>query len=598
MSMSTVRKEVVHPGHHEPSSAGSSATDEFERFFAEQFRPAPPPARPVIAPVPAAAPVEHAAAEAAPVAAAVHAPTPAPQTFEDPLMAELARIVGQQGVQRAVQRGADPVLEHVAAQPSKALDPLAAFEEELRRFDEMHRRAAEAAPAPEVVAVQATIAETQQAALPADHLTALEEELRRFDPAASQELRGTLPDAVAMPQGPEGLENEYQQPIPVLAVPDAPPPPPRSRRVVALLGTAAAVALVGVIGAVAMKSGNTPSGGKVPVIAANTQPMKEKPADPGGVEITGQDRQVLAKGTVEAAKPATMVNKEEQPVDLNQTPKREVSRVILPPSSGQGAQQATAAPIIMPSSPPPAPVAAPPQSAAPAQPTQAGGFEAKKVRSVRVGPEGDAAAGAPPAATPATAAPATTAPAAAVAAVVPPAAPKPAAATPATPPKAETRAAAVTPKSDARPATAVRAQTTTPQPQRQAARTAPAAAAEDDEEDAAENKPMSLRPPAGASPTRAVAKASATTPTTTASTGGSFSVQLAAAGSEAEARSAAASMKQKHSALAGYSPGWRTSEVNGRTVYRVRVSNLSRDKATQLCSQIKAGGGSCFVAGN
>ena len=78
---------------------------------------------------------------------------------------------------------------------------------------------------------------------------------------------------------------------------------------------------------------------------------------------------------------------------------------------------------------------------------------------------------------------------------------------------------------------------------------------------------------------------------------GTFAVQLAASPSEADARSTAARLKQ-NAALSGYNPTWKTSEVNGRTVYRVRVSNLSRESANELCGKIKAGGGSCFVAGN
>lgn len=569
MSKSTVRKEVVHPGHGDQAPGGSSATDEFERFFAEQFRPAP------VAQPPAA------------VQAIVPAATsgPVPVAFDDPLMAELARIVGQQGMQRSVASPGEPVAN---AAPARPLDPLAAFEEELRRFDEMHRQAAQSVSPQPQEAAPIVVAPAERAV--DAPIAALEQELRHFDSPHAPELRGMAPEQAAHPQGPEGLENEYQQAVPVLEAPPAPVAPPRSKRVVMMLGAASVIALVGVAGAVMMKSGQSPSGGKVPVIAANTQPMKEKPADPGGVEITGQDRQVLAKGNVDTAKPATMVSKEEQPVDLNQTPKREVSRVILPPTSGQ-APAAAAAPIILPAGAQAA--AAAPQQAQP----QAGGFEAKRVRSVRVGPQGEAAIGTPPAAA------ATAATAAVAAATAAAAAPPPAAAVPA--PKVEApRAPTATPKSEARPATAARSQTTTPQQQRQAARPAPAATAEDDDDEATDNKPLSLRPPAGASPTRAVARTTtATTPTTTPQTtastnGGGFSVQLAAAGSEAEARSTASSMKQKYSALSGYTPGWRSSEVNGRTVYRVRVGNLSRAKANELCGQIKSGGGSCFVAGN
>jgi cell division protein FtsN len=45
-------------------------------------------------------------------------------------------------------------------------------------------------------------------------------------------------------------------------------------------------------------------------------------------------------------------------------------------------------------------------------------------------------------------------------------------------------------------------------------------------------------------------------------------------------------------------PNIRSAEVNGRSVYRVRVGNMSREEAVSLCEKLKADGGSCFVAKN
>ena len=38
------------------------------------------------------------------------------------------------------------------------------------------------------------------------------------------------------------------------------------------------------------------------------------------------------------------------------------------------------------------------------------------------------------------------------------------------------------------------------------------------------------------------------------------------------------------------------ADVKGETIYRVRVSGLSKADAGALCSKLKAGGGDCFIA--
>ena len=42
----------------------------------------------------------------------------------------------------------------------------------------------------------------------------------------------------------------------------------------------------------------------------------------------------------------------------------------------------------------------------------------------------------------------------------------------------------------------------------------------------------------------------------------------------------------------------RKAEVNGNTVFRVRVGPMSRDDASSLCSSVQGQGGQCFVAKN
>lgn len=592
MSKSTVRKEPTladYSGDRHGASAANIA-DEFERFFAENARMTTPAPAVRPAPQPAPQPVSHepVVVQAAPMQPAPMQPVPqqaapAVPSYDDPLMAELARIVGPGAFARMT---APPAAS--TPQQARQHDPLAAFEEELRRFDAMHR----AQPVvPEVAAVPAP-------AVP-DPMAGLEAELARMHPqqlteaavAPEAELRGAQGDPINIPPPPadyaataaDGYAQDYQEPVPELAAPAA--AGTRSRKVVMMLSAAAVIAVIGIVGAVVGRGGKKVAG-EPPVIAAKTQPMKEKPADPGGAEIPGQDRQVLAKGQGEPAGAPKVVSKEEQPVDLAQTPKREVARVILPAPQGTGNAPA-AAPILMPPAAQPEPAAAAP---APAAPTSAGGFEAKRVRSVRVGADGEAAVAARP----------VTPPAAAPAAVEP--APKPIAAAP-------TTQRIDPPKSESRPATAARATppTTTPQPARTAARSnpAPAPAPAPAAEQTDENAPLSLRPPAGALATRPVARntgsttASTSAASTTSTGGGKFSVQLGAPPTQEEAQRMASRMKQQHSgALNGASPGVRAAKVGEKTVYRVRVGGLSRDSANTMCASIKSNGGSCFVASN
>jgi cell division protein FtsN len=83
----------------------------------------------------------------------------------------------------------------------------------------------------------------------------------------------------------------------------------------------------------------------------------------------------------------------------------------------------------------------------------------------------------------------------------------------------------------------------------------------------------------------------------TASVGG-YSVQLGVSASENEAKGTLQRFQQKFAALQGKAPLIRQAEVNGSTLYRVRVGPMSRDEASSLCSKIQGQGGQCFVAKN
>ena len=114
------------------------------------------------------------------------------------------------------------------------------------------------------------------------------------------------------------------------------------------------------------------------------------------------------------------------------------------------------------------------------------------------------------------------------------------------------------------------------------------------------NAPLQLTPsdaPAAKPVKLAAAQpvAAADTPTTSAADG--FSAQMGTAGSEAEAKALAGTLRAQYSAaLGGQSLVVRKADVNGKTVYRVRVVGLARDEAVSLCEKLKGAGGQCFVA--
>jgi len=79
---------------------------------------------------------------------------------------------------------------------------------------------------------------------------------------------------------------------------------------------------------------------------------------------------------------------------------------------------------------------------------------------------------------------------------------------------------------------------------------------------------------------------------------GGFAVQFGAATSEPEARALMNKIVAKYgSRLGGHRPTFKIAKVGDKTVYRVRVHDISKDAAAKVCSEVKAGGDACFVAG-
>lgn len=334
---------------------------------------------------------------------------------------------------------------------------------------------------------------------------------------------------------------------------------------VGLIGAAVAIGVGGSYLVLARPGAGT--SGAPPLVKAQNEPVKVQPQNPGGVEIPNQNKQIYER----SAQPGTetrVVNREEQPVDVRQAVRM---------NGGDPAAQAGAPPAAQPSNglnlgeprrvrtvsvrpdgtivrpetapPPPGAPSAPSaprspiptmtlptaaQAQPPAQPANTGPVQVASAQAQPTPVSGRPAASTPPAPAAATPAPATPATAAAR-----PATPAPAPATPASGPSPQQRVAAVPPAAAAAPA-------------------APAPVAGD----------------------------------------GSFSVQLGVANSEGEANASLARLQRRFPELEGLPSLIRRAEVNGNSVYRVRVGPLSREEASSLCSRLQGQGGQCFVARN
>lgn len=108
------------------------------------------------------------------------------------------------------------------------------------------------------------------------------------------------------------------------------------------------------------------------------------------------------------------------------------------------------------------------------------------------------------------------------------------------------------------------------------------------------------QPAAAARAPAAAAPAPVAAPTATPAVAGSVAVQLASQKTEAEALRAFADLQRRFpSILGGRQPSVVAATVGDRgTFYRVRVSESSAAAANDLCSQLKAAGGDCFVTRN
>ena len=83
-----------------------------------------------------------------------------------------------------------------------------------------------------------------------------------------------------------------------------------------------------------------------------------------------------------------------------------------------------------------------------------------------------------------------------------------------------------------------------------------------------------------------------------AATSGGAVVQLGSFGSESEANATWAVISKKYGYLAPMGKSVQAAQVNGQTVYRLRVNAGGAGAATNLCAKLAAAGQACFVPRN
>jgi hypothetical protein len=358
--------------------------------------------------------------------------------------------------------------------------------------------------------------------------------------------------------------------------------------------SALALAGVAMIGGVFALRGGVPGLKKdIPFIAAAQGPTKVAPPSDQTVTTSSDAGATLLHDNGKPA-PVKVVNSEEQPVDLN----------------AQAAATNSAASVAQGGAPDPALTAiinaplVPPQPAAPPKGMTSEFPDPKPVRTISLRPDGTPIGPVSPLDQPANNATATPAPVEQMSkpAVAPSApqstspAPKSTsdaagAAQPSTP-KIELPTKLSPPKSAARVAVG-KTDTTAPDgtaqiPPGEAQNSAPA------KPDKAAKKPKAGQVVDATETTGAIAPP---VDATAATTSGGWSVQLAAPKSEAEAQSAMTRLNSKYSAeLNGSAIGVHKAQVNGETIYRLRVSGLTKADAAALCARLKGEGGQCFIA--
>lgn len=351
-----------------------------------------------------------------------------------------------------------------------------------------------------------------------------------------------------------------------------------------MAGTAVVVVLLGGGALYTWLTGTGPSmmsSGEPQVIAADKDPVKILPENPGGKSVPNQDKAVydsVAGAAVEDPKQESLISSSEEPVDV-------VQKTLIPetlPLEDESDAQALGTPVGETEDPrllPDQNGTAQPAAADAAGPAT---ITPRKVRTMIVRPDGTLVAQeAPPEAAPAPSleAPAVTEPTAA------PAGDKPALAAPSTsaePPLAAAPADAPkgplpTARPSSPPETAAAPAAVPPAPAKPAAPVAEPA-----------------QPPAAAAPQPVAAEPAAAQPALAA---GGYFIQVASLPSEAEAEKSYKNISGKFgSVVGGLAHEIKRAEIAGKgTYYRVRISAGTKADAAALCERYKAAGGSCLV---
>lgn len=463
-------------------------------------------------------------------------PSPSPRGAEpaaqkpDPL-AELARIVGQDDPFRALLAARDDRREPSPGAHRGRLEP--SFGQESGQHAGGHHAGGE----PAVARHPADHAEPQRNT-PAD---AFDQYLASVDHGSEQQAAydeaQPYQDGSDAPYDQRGLKRV------------------KPRRRLATVGAGVAVLVVAVTGALTYKGlSRGGSGGGVPVIQADTSPIKVAPKVADGVEIPDQNRQIYEPKVKDSQ--IRIVNREEQPLDVAQAARaaqgqersaqdRGEAANVTPGSAsfdafGQPRKVRTV--VVKPDTPPPAAQREAQADSAPISPVPTMTLPGDDASSARAKPG---------------------------------------------------RMAAATPQMPTQTATVQQP------PAQPAAVQAPPVA--DRTPVAAAPTPVRAKAPqrvAAVAPEAAPVDVPATTATVSNAAVGGFSVQLGVRTSAKDAQTAFREMQGKYSQLAGKPELIRQAEVNGKTIFRVRVGPLAKAEATSLCTALQGAGGQCFVAKN
>lgn len=368
----------------------------------------------------------------------------------------------------------------------------------------------------------------------------------------------------------------------------------RGRRGLMLASVTGAALLIGGLGYYGLSSGG--GTGAPVVIAADSQPTKVQPANPGGNAVPNQDKVVydqVAGTTSDAPKQKALVSNEEKPVDIANSE-----------DDGDNADDTAVNDRVEPSM---LETTVANGSGSEANPA----FAPRRVQTMIVRPDGtivqqEAAPAAPDSNDIAT--PRTRPAGAQVAGLTDTAGPEAGVngatgdETGAIPPREvqtrQTPAAPVNTQTSANaPARVVKTQTITQDtaavaPKPRNAPVVPSRPAE---------QPVrivgsTVKTPAAPQPNTQVASAAGAATTAAASAGG-YAIQIASTPTPEDAKKSYANLSRKFAGvIGGRGVDIRRADVPGKgTFYRVRVNAGSKENALALCTKYKAAGGSCFV---